>query len=42
LIELAIAGNSRFLVTNNLKDFQNTQLLFPNLLAISPQDLLRS
>jgi uncharacterized protein len=42
LIELAIAGNARFLVTNNLKDFQNTQLLFPNLLAISPQELLRS
>jgi uncharacterized protein len=41
LIELAIAGNARFLVTNNLKDFQNTQLLFPDLLAISPQDLLR-
>jgi uncharacterized protein len=42
LIELAIAGNARFLVTNNLKDFQNTQLLFPDLLATSPQDLLRS
>ncbi len=41
LIELAIAGNAPFLVTNNLKDFQNTQLLFPNLLTISPQELLR-
>jgi uncharacterized protein len=41
LIELAIAGNSRFLVTNNLKDFQNTQLLFPNLLTTNPQELLR-
>lgn len=41
LIELAIAGNARFLVTNNLKDFQNTQLLFPNLLTISPQELLK-
>jgi uncharacterized protein len=42
LIELAIAGNARFLVTNNLKDFQNTQLVFPNLVTTSPQDLLRS
>jgi uncharacterized protein len=41
LIELAIAGNARFLVTNNIKDFKNTQLLFPNLLITSPQDLLR-
>jgi uncharacterized protein len=41
LIELAIAGNSRFLVTNNLKDFQNTQLLFPNLLTTNPHELLR-
>jgi uncharacterized protein len=42
LVELAIAGNARFLVTNNLKDFQNTQLVFPNLVTTSPQDLLRS
>jgi putative PIN family toxin of toxin-antitoxin system len=41
LIELSIAGNARFLVTNNLKDFRNTQLLFPNLVTASPQDLLR-
>jgi uncharacterized protein len=42
LIELAIAGNASILVTNNLKDFQNTQLLFPNLLVLSPQALLRN
>lgn len=42
LIELAIAGNASILVTNNLRDFQNTQLLFPNLLVLSPQALLRS
>jgi putative PIN family toxin of toxin-antitoxin system len=42
LVELAIAGNARFLVTNNLRDFRNTQLLFPNLLITNPQDLLRS
>jgi putative PIN family toxin of toxin-antitoxin system len=42
LIELAIAGNARFLVTNNLRDFRNTQLLFPNLVTTNPQGLLRS
>jgi uncharacterized protein len=42
LIELAIAGNASILVTNNLKDFQNTQLLFPHLSVLSPQVLLRS
>jgi uncharacterized protein len=42
VIELAIAGNASVLVTNNLKDFQNTQLLFPNLSVLSPQALLRS
>jgi putative PIN family toxin of toxin-antitoxin system len=42
LIELAIAGNASLLVTNNLKDFQNTQLLFPHLSVLSPQVLLRS
>lgn len=42
LIELAIAGNASVLVTNNLKDFQNTQLLFPHLSVLSPQALLRS
>jgi uncharacterized protein len=42
LIELAIAGNASVLVTNKFKDFQNTQLLFPNLLVMSPQALLRN
>jgi uncharacterized protein len=42
LIELAIAGNASILVTNNLKDFQNTQLLFPSLRVLSPPALLRS
>jgi uncharacterized protein len=42
LIELAIAGNASVLITNNLKDFQNTQLLFPKLSVLSPQALLKS
>lgn len=42
LIELAVAGNAEFIVTHNLKDFRNTELLFPQLEIIKPDDLLRS
>ena len=42
LIELAMAGNASFIVTNNLKDFQNTDLLFPNLSIVRPEQIIRS
>ncbi|HAC62041.1 MAG TPA: putative toxin-antitoxin system toxin component, PIN family [Cyanothece sp. UBA12306] len=42
LIELAMAGNASFVVTNNLKDFQNTELLFPNLSIVRPEQIIRS
>lgn len=42
LIELALAGNANFIVTNNLKDFQHTDLLFPNLLILKPEQIIRS
>ncbi len=41
LIELAIAGNADFLVTNNLKDFRNAQLSFPQLSILGPSDLIQ-
>ena len=41
LIELAIAGNASIIATNNLKDFNNTELLFPQLTIIKPEELLR-
>lgn len=41
LIELAIAGNAEFLVTNNLKDFRNAELTFPQLEILSPVEFLR-
>lgn len=31
IIELTLVGNAQYLVTNNLKDFQKPQLLFPQL-----------
>jgi putative PIN family toxin of toxin-antitoxin system len=40
LIELAVAGNAIAIVTNNLRDFQGADLLFPNLLIITPEQML--
>jgi putative PIN family toxin of toxin-antitoxin system len=42
LIELSIAGNAQFVVTYNIKDFQETQLLFPDLSIIHPIDLIQA
>ena len=42
LIELAIAGNASMIATNNTKDFQNTDLLFPSVKILKPEDILRS
>ena len=41
LIELAIAGNAEAIVTNNVKDFQNANLLFPELSIVKPEELLQ-
>ncbi len=41
LIELAVAGNAQIIATNNIKDFQNTELLFPDLLILKPEAVLR-
>ncbi len=40
LIELAVAGNARAIVTNNIRDFQHMDLVFPNLSILKPQDLI--
>jgi len=42
LIELALAGNASSIITNNVKDFQNTELLFPNLSILKPEQIIRS
>jgi putative PIN family toxin of toxin-antitoxin system len=41
LIELAIAGNAETIVTNNIKDFQLSELTFPDLLILKPEQLLQ-
>jgi len=40
LIELAIAGNAEAIVTQNFKDFQRAELIFPQLSIISPEVLI--
>ncbi len=40
LIELAIAGNARCIITRNLRDFTRTELSFPELKIYSPEDFL--
>lgn len=40
LIELAVAGNARYLVTYNLKDFRQAELKFPQLTVCAPNELL--
>lgn len=42
LVELAMAGNARIIATNNIKDFHNSDLLFPNLAILKPEDIIRS
>ena len=41
LIELAIAGNASTIATNNVKDFRDTNLLFPELTIERPEAILR-
>lgn len=41
LIELAVAGNANYLITNNIGGFRNTQLSFPNIQIVTPEQFLR-
>ena len=41
LIELALAGNSRSIVTNNIKDLEAAELKFDDLRILTPQQILR-
>lgn len=40
LIELAVAGNAEIIVTNNIKDFQQSQLRFRDLRILTPKQVL--
>lgn len=42
ILELAIAGNAVMIVSNNIRDFRDSQLTFPNLEIVTPEKLLKS
>ncbi len=41
LIELAVAGNSNLIITNNIKDLTGAELTFENLKILTPETFLR-
>ena len=41
LVELAVAGGARFVVTRNLRDVARMELKFPGLRVLSPEDFLK-
>jgi len=41
LIELAVAGNARRIVTRNLRDFERAELSFNHIVALTPEQLLQ-
>lgn len=41
LVELAVAGGARFIVTRNLRDVSRMELKFPQLRVVSPEDFLK-
>ena len=42
VIELAVAGNAKIVATNNIKDFKGTELIFPDVLMLTPAQIIRS
>ena len=40
LIELAVAGNAQIIATRNIKDFRRSQLKFPQLEILKPEEVL--
>jgi len=41
VVELAVAANAKYIVTNNIKDFARAELLLAGYEVITPPDLLR-
>ncbi len=40
LIELAVAGGSKIIITNNVKDFKQSDLSFPEISILTPREYL--
>ena len=42
IVELAVAGNADYIVTKNLKDFRQSELVFDSFKVITPKQLLEN
>ena len=42
IVELAVAGNADYIVTKNLKDFRQSELIFDSFKVITPKQLLEN
>ena len=42
IVELAVAGNANYIVTKNLKDFRQSELVFDSFKVITPKQLLEN
>jgi putative PIN family toxin of toxin-antitoxin system len=40
LIELALAGNAHYIITNNISDLLSAEIKFPNLRIVTPEQFL--
>lgn len=40
IVELAVAGGARMIVTNNIRDFRRAELRFPSILTMTPRELM--
>ena len=40
IVELAVAGNADYIITKNLKDFRQSELIFDSFKVITPKQLL--
>lgn len=41
LVELALAGNATHIVTNNIRDFSSSELIFNHLSVVTPEHLIK-
>jgi putative PIN family toxin of toxin-antitoxin system len=41
LVELAVAGGAKRIVTYNLRDLRSKELKFPDIVAVAPEDFLK-
>jgi predicted nucleic acid-binding protein len=41
VLELATAGNARWIATNNLRDFRKAELRFPDIQIMTPEQILK-